>query len=172
MSKLDEAVINFAVYEDSTEFLGMAEVTLPEITRLTAEINGNGLNGTVNAPIIGHVEAMTATLNVRVPTKEQYSLFENRNHTLDLRAAQQQRDATTGIIKTVAVKHVLIVAPTKLSPGKLSPAATADGSGEYSVSYYATYIDGKKVLEIDLLNCIAIINGKDELADVRKALGK
>lgn len=172
MSKLDEAVINFAVYEDSTEFLGMAEVTLPEITKLTAEMTGAGLNGTFNAPIAGHFEAMTATFNFRVPSKAQYSLFESRNHTLDLRAAQQQRDTTNGKLKTVSVKHVLVVTPTKLSPGKLAPAATADGSGEYSVSYYATYIDGEKVLEIDLLNFIALINGVDELADVRKALGK
>lgn len=172
MAKLDEAVINFAVYEDATEFLGMAEVELPEITKLTAEMTGAGLNGTFNAPIAGHFEAMTATFNFRVPTKSQYSLFESRNHTLDLRAAQQQRDPVTGQIKTVAVKHVLVVTPTKLSPGKIAPASTADGSGEYSVSYYATYIDGKKVLEIDILNFIAIINGVDELAEVRKALGK
>lgn len=39
-------------------------------------------------------------------------------------------------------------------------------------SYYATYIDGKKKLEIDPLNYIYYVNGKDYLADVRKALGK
>lgn len=42
----------------------------------------------------------------------------------------------------------------------------------YAVSYYATYIDGKKKLEIDPLNYIYYVNGKDYLADVRKALGK
>lgn len=35
-----------------------------------------------------------------------------------------------------------------------------------------TYIDGKKKLEIDPLNYIYYVNGKDYLADVRKALGK
>ncbi len=40
------------------------------------------------------------------------------------------------------------------------------------MTYYATYIDGKKVLEIDILNFIYYVNGVDYLEDVRKALGK
>ena len=170
--KVDESIINFAVYEDTTEFLGMAEVALPEISRITAEISGAGINGSYNAPVVGHFEAMSMTLNFKTPSKEQYSLFENRVHTLDLRVAQQQRDPATGVINTVAVKHVVGVTPVKLSPGKVAPSSTADGSGEFSVSYFATYIDGTKVTEIDLLNFICIVNGIDELADVRTALGK
>ena len=41
-----------------------------------------------------------------------------------------------------------------------------------AVRYWATYIDGKKVREIDPLNFICLIDGTDYLADVRKALGK
>ena len=40
------------------------------------------------------------------------------------------------------------------------------------MTYFATYIDGAKVLEIDILNFIYFVNGVDYLADVRKALGK
>ena len=170
--KHDEAIINYAVYENGTELLGHAEVTLPELSKVTAEIKGAGLSGTINAPIAGHFEAMTMTLNFRVPTKQQYALFQSGNHTIDLRAAQQRRDQTTGIVETVNVKHVLTVTPIKLAPGKIAPASTADGSGEYAVTYYATYIDGQKVLEIDIANFVAYINGVDELASVRKALGK
>lgn len=43
---------------------------------------------------------------------------------------------------------------------------------EFAVRYWATYIDGKKVREIDPLNFICLIDGTDYLADVRKALGK
>lgn len=71
-----------------------------------------------------------------------------------------------------AVKHVLVVNPKKFAPGKLAPASSAEASGEYPVTYYATYIDGKKVLEIDILNFIYYVNGVDYLEDVRKALGK
>ena len=59
-----------------------------------------------------------------------------------------------------------------ITAGKLAPASSAEASGEYPVTYYATYIDGKKVLEIDILNFIYYVNGVDYLEDVRKALGK
>lgn len=77
-----------------------------------------------------------------------------------------------GTTEVVSVKHILVVTPKKLNPGKVATAAAAEVSGEYAVSYYATYIDGKKKLEIDPLNYIYYVNGKDYLADVRKALGK
>ena len=31
---IDQSVINFAVYEDSVEYLGMSKVTLPDVTFL------------------------------------------------------------------------------------------------------------------------------------------
>lgn len=99
-------------------------------------------------------------------------LAEPRIHNLDMRAAQQVRNATTGKIETVAAKHVMKVMPKKFSPGKLAAASAADASGEYAVSSYTLYLDGQKVIEIDPLNFIYTINGTDYLADVRKALGK
>jgi hypothetical protein len=170
--KVDNGTTNFAVYEDSTEFYGMAEVTLPEISQITEEIKGAGISGSFNGAFVGHVEAMTLTLNFRSVTSDAIKLAEPRNHQLDLRAAQQYWNSTAGKFEQQAVKHVLIVTPTKYSPGKLAPASSVESSGEYAATYYATFIDGKKVLEIDILNFIYYVNGTDYLADVRKALGK
>ena len=39
---MDQSVINFAVYEDSKEYVGMAKVTLPDLTALTQSISGAG----------------------------------------------------------------------------------------------------------------------------------
>ena len=115
---------------------------------------------------------MTLTLNFRTVTKNAIKLHEPRQHNIDLRAAQQEKDTTKGTVNVVQVKHILVVTPKKLNPGKVATAATAEVSGEYAVSYYATYIDGKKALEIDPLNYIYFVNGKDYLKEVRKALGK
>ena len=57
MAKVDETVIGFAVYEDATEYYGMSEVTLPEISNLTEEISGAGMGGKVEAVILGAIEA-------------------------------------------------------------------------------------------------------------------
>ncbi|RPF48260.1 hypothetical protein EDD70_1075 [Hydrogenoanaerobacterium saccharovorans] len=170
--KVDNGTVNFAVYEDSTEYYGMAEVTLPEINTIAEEVKGAGISGAFNGAFVGHIEAMTLALNFRSVTKDAIKLAEPRNHQIDLRAAQQQWDNTAGKFVQQAVKHVLMATPTKFAPGKLSPASPADASGEFAVTYYATFINGEKVLEIDILNFIYFVNGTDYLADVRKALGK
>lgn len=45
-------------------------------------------------------------------------------------------------------------------------------AGQFFTPYWATYLDGKKVRELDPTNFICYINGTDYLAAVRKALGK
>ena len=172
MAKVDETVIGFAVYEDATEYYGMSEVTLPEISNLTEEISGAGMGGKVEAVILGAIEAMTTTLNFRTVTKNAIKLHEPREHKSDFRVAQQNKNTTKGVTEVGRVKHLLTLTPKKLNPGKVATASAAEVSGEYATTYFATYIDGKKMLEIDPLNYIYFVNGKDWLADVRKALGK
>lgn len=172
MPKFDESVINFAVYEDSVEYVGMAKATLPDLTSLTQTIQGAGIAGNVEAVILGHYDAMSLTLNFRTTTTQSIKLSEPRRHNIDLRVAQQIEDTVAGAVTVQKVKHILVVVPKKDAGGSLAPAATGDGSGEYAVRYWATYIDGVKYREIDPLNYIAYVNGTDYLADVRKALGK
>lgn len=172
MAKVNESIINFAVYEAAKEFYGMAEVALPEISNMTQEVQGAGIAGTFESVVLGHLEAMNLTLNFRTLVKDAVTLLEPRDHTIDLRAAQQSKDTVSGRTVITSVKHVMVVKPKKLSPGKVAPASAADASGEYAVTYWATYIDGEKVLEIDIMNFIYYINGTDYLAEVRTALGK
>ena len=170
--KIDETVIGFAVYEDANEYLGITEVSLPEISNMTEEISGAGIGGKIESVILGAIEAMTTTLNFRTVTKNAIKLHEPRQHHIDLRAAQQQKDTTKGITEVVKVKHILVLTPKKLNPGKVATASAAEVSGEYATSYFATYINGKKVLEVDPLNYIYEVNEVDYLAEVRRALGK
>lgn len=172
MAKIDELVINFAIYEDANEYLGMAEVTLPDLEFLTEELDGAGINGKVEEIIVGHLSAMTTTLNFRTVCNSAVRLLEPRVHKIDLRVAQQQMNNRTSETEVRSLKHIMRVKPKKTALGKVAAASTADVSGEYAVSYYAMYMDGKKNTEIDPLNFICIINGVDYLAAVRKALGK
>lgn len=169
---MDQSTINFAIYEDSTEFLGMSKVTLPDLTSLTQSISGAGIAGNIEAVLLGHFESMTLGLSFRNTTKQVVRLAETRRHNIDLRVAQQEEDTVKGTVAARSVKHVMVVIPKSTKGGTVAPATPTDGSGEYAVRYWATYIDGKKVQEIDQMNFICYINGVDYLADVRKALGK
>ena len=47
MAKVDELVVNYAIYEDATEYLGTTEVTLPDLEYMSEELSGAGIAGTV-----------------------------------------------------------------------------------------------------------------------------
>lgn len=172
MPNFDESVINFAVYEDSVEYVGMAGVTLPNLAAIVQTLSGAGIAGNVEVPVLGHYDVMSLTLNFRTTTEHSVRLSEPRRHNIDLRMAQQIEDTVAGEVKVQSIKHVLVVVPKTDTGGTIAPAAPTNGSGEYSVRYWATYIDGAKVREIDPLNFICVVNGVDYLADVRKAIGK
>lgn len=172
MPNFDESVINFAVYEDSVEYVGTAGVTLPNLAAIVQTLSGAGIAGNVEVPVLGHYDVMSLTLNFRTTTEHSVRLSEPRRHNIDLRMAQQIEDTVAGEVKVQSIKHVLVVVPKTDTGGTVAPAAPTNGSGEYSVRYWATYIDGAKVREIDPLNFICEVNGVDYLADVRKAIGK
>ena len=169
---MDQSNINFAVYEDGQEYYGMASVTMPTLSNLVQSINGAGISGNIEAVILGHLDTMTLGLNFRTTTTASIRLSEPRRHQIDLRIAQQHEDPVNNSIDAVAEKHVMVVMPKSHNVGSISPASPSNGSGEYAVRYWATYINGVKVREIDPFNFICEINGVDYLAPVRSALGK
>ena len=172
MPKTKDAIINYAIYENNNEFYGMAQVQMPDLTSLTTTLNGAGIAGNVEAVILGHLEAMTMTINFNTFCKEQAALAELRPHDLEIWVAQQGTDSTNGNLCADSIRHYVRATPKSLKYGKIAPASTADASGDYAVGYLKTYINGELINEIDPLNFICIINGKDYLAPVRKALGK
>lgn len=169
---MDQSNINFAVYEDGQEYYGMASVGMPNLTNLVQSINGAGIGGNIEAVIMGHVDTMTLTLNFRTTTPQSVKLSEQRRHQIDLRVAQQHEDPVNNTVDAVAEKHVMVVVPKAHNMGNIAPASPSNGSGEYAVRYWATYLGGKKVREIDPFNFICEVDGVDYLAPVRAALGK
>lgn len=171
MSLMPDKLISYRAYKDGKDLLGVADVQLPDIEAMTESIKGAGIAGEVELPTLGHIGAMSMTINWRTVTGSLIALAEPLAHALDFRASQQSFDSAEGRIKNIAVKHVVRAIPKKLSPGKLEAGATTDSSNEFSVTYYKMLVDGKVVVEIDPFNYIYTINGTDYLEGVRKDLG-
>jgi P2 family phage contractile tail tube protein len=164
--------IDFAVYEGGDEFLGIASVTLPEKNQKVITMSGASIGGDVDVPIAGHYDAMTMTMAFRTYTERAARLREHRRHQIELRVAEQNEDPVSGELNTTAIKHVLVLVPKSASGGEVAPAAPGNVSLTFSVRYWATYVEGRKVDEIDQFNRIDVINGVDYDAPVRRALGK
>lgn len=172
MPYIDEGVIQFAVYENESEFLGVAEVTLPTIAQKTITVSGAGLSGDVEAPVLGQVSAMRATITWRTTTKDTYRLYTPQSHRLDLRVALQQKNSGGADMMVVPEKIIIVGRPLELNRGAVTPASLLNTSVSLGVEYYASYLKGKETLKIDPYNNVYSVDGVDYAADVRQALGK
>lgn len=170
---MDAGVINFAVYENGSELLGIAQVAFGSMASKKITVNGAGIPGDVDIPVPGHRDAMTVSINFIDAPEAEYKLRSTRVHDLDLRAAHEQYDPTVGAMQVVAYKHLLRVIPISQDGGSLTPATAQGVSHEYTVLSREDFIDGKRVMKYDPLNFQDIdADGVDHLAAVRTALGK
>ena len=171
MNPVPEKLINFRVYENGNDLLGVADVQLPSIEPMTDTVKGAGIAGEVDSPILGHFGSMTATLNWRTVTKPLVRLAQQKAHSLDLRGAIQVYNAALGEYAVIPLKVVLRGIPKKTDLGKLDVGSAGDASSEFEVVYMKVTLNGETMIEIDKYNYICVINGEDYLLQVRTALG-
>ena len=166
-------IIDFAVYENANEYIGVAKVGMPETTSKSFTVNGAGIAGDVVLPVVGHTDAMSVTFEFTDDPEAAAKLSEQRTHDITLMAAHEEFDEVEGRIKVKQHKHHLRVIPIKSGGGSIAPASPQGTSVECACIYREDWIDGKRTLLIDKINNRYIDgSGKDILADVRKALGK
>lgn len=172
MPNINPAVINYAMYEEDEEYVGLARVTLPSMNMLSTTVKGAGIAGEIESVLIGQMSAMQLQIQMLTLTKQGISLAEQRIHTWELREVQQTVNGTSGAHSVEAVKHVFKAFPKQMDGGTLQPQSTSDPNIGAAVYYWAEYRNGVKVLELDPINYICFINGVDYLEQVRTALGK
>lgn len=170
-TKTEVGVLNYAVFKDSKEYMGIVETTLPSVAFLTQTITGAGIAGEIEAVMAGQMSAMEISMKHVVVTQSTISLAAPTSHKLELREAQQSLVAD-GALSFTGMKYVVKFVTKSTDLGTLKAQSTSDPTTTGSVTYFAAYKDGKKVIELDPLNYKCYVNGKDYLAAVRNALGK
>lgn len=169
---IPEKSINFSVYLNGEDLLGVAEGTFPTLESMTSEVKGAGIAGVVESPVIGHFNSTNFSLTWRTVTDKFMKLFEHTTNDLDLFAALQQYDAGLGVYKTVPL-HVYMKAVTKTRTlGNLVVGDKMDTQMEFEVLYMKIELNDKARVELDKLDYIYAVDGVNELADVKRALGK
>lgn len=166
-----EKLINFRVYQDGDDLLGISDVTLPKLDSITETVKGAGVAGEIDDPTIGHFGSMELELNWRSLVKSNIVLAKPTGVHLDLRGACQGHDSAKNVLKTMPVKIVIEGTPKSTDLGKLDMGATTDTKNTIEVTYIKITVDGETVLEIDKFNYICVIGGVDYMADIRDALG-
>ena len=167
-----EKGINFAVYYEGEDQLGVAEGEFPKLEAMTSEVKGAGIAGVADTVVLGHFNSMKMTLKWRNTTDAFVKLAAHKAHELDLYSAQQDYDSGAGEYREKSVHVFLKAIPTTSTLGNPVVGDSVETETELEVLYMKLEIDGKEKIEVDKYNYIFKVDGTDYLAGVRSALGK
>ena len=56
VNQVPEKLINFRVYLDGNNLIGVADVELPSIEAMTETVKGAGIAGEIDSPTLGHFD--------------------------------------------------------------------------------------------------------------------
>ena len=168
---IPEKLVEFKVYSDSNDLLGVSDIELPTLEFMTETIKGAGIAGEVDSPTVGHFSSMEIKMTWRTLHRKLFKLAGNRTKVLDCRGAQQNIDRSTGEYKIDKVRVIIKGMPKKVGLGKFETASVVGSSTVLEAIYLKITVNDKTVVEIDKYNSIANIGGTDFLQEVRDALG-
>lgn len=163
--------VDYLMYENGGALIGIAKVTMPTIKYKTVTASGAGLMGDVTIPLAAMIEAMTFNIQFSSVTDAAVQLGTNEWHDVALYAADQYFDSVSRKEEIEQNRFALSIRPTETSAGTIATASAADASGVYSVCKYAVYKNGARVIDIDQFSQVHEVNGVDNAAPVRKAMG-
>lgn len=160
------------VIKDMTAFIDgqgfgadVSELTLPNIGLNTEEHIGAGMGGAIDIDM-GLTNKIEAEMMITGMAPEFTALLGNEDTSVTFRGALKDGDQTKGVIVQVRglYREVEMGAFKRKDKGSQKLKVTAN--------YYRYEIAGQTLIEIDQLLGKRIINGVDQLADVRAALGE
>jgi len=166
---MPDKVTDFNVYTNNTKLVGITgEVTLPSLEALTSTVSGTGILGELETVNIGHFGSTTVELTWKVLLDKTFNLLTYSGEALILRGAIQR--INNGKVDQIGVKITLKWMPKALDMGKLAQNAQMESKNTLEVFYIKVEINGKTTLELDKLNYVFKVNGKDQLSAIKKLI--
>lgn len=167
IKEITELVHSYNMYGEGAESIGVtSSVKYPDLDVMTVTVSGSGVLGEYEAPAVGHFPSMQAEIAFRGAKEAVGTLNEGDAVNYTLRASVQVRD-TDGKIDQKPLRTVFKGTVNKVSSIEVKQANAIDVTASIEVQYMKIEYDGNELLEIDKLNYVYKVNGKDALEKVR-----
>lgn len=162
---------NMLLFNDGGSYQGVIKTcTLPPLARKMEAFRGGGMNGPAFADLGLSDDGLKfewklGGLDLQV--LKQWGAVSASGVMLRFEGAYQQDDTgeVTGVEIIVRGRHETI------EMGDATPGEDTEHSVTTACTYYKLSVNGEDIIEIDVLNFIERVDGKDLLAEQRKALG-
>ena len=170
MHNIPSKINSFNIYKDGTKLIGISdEITLPDFEAITESLSGPGILGEIDDPTLGHFSSMEFEIPFRTMDEDLFILSDDISSvTVTLRGAIQYTDAQIGATKFKPMRIVVRGKNKSLSGGKAKQGAGTGSNIKLEVLYILIEIGNVTEIELDKLNFVYKVHGKDLLAKVRK----
>lgn len=166
-----EVINNFRVYNDANRIMGTtAEINIAELQAMTATVSGAGILGEYNTSVVGMFQSMSQEIPFRMIDRDYFNMLNTGEQSkIVLRSSVQQRNRETGgTISTSAMRFVFRGHPTAAKFGTVKIGDLMNASITLELTYLLAEIGGMTMLELDKLNSVYKVAGKDLLKDIMK----
>ena len=165
---VENVLKNVNLFVDGRGYAGQVEeLTPPKLSMKTEEFRAGGMDAVIELDM--GMEKLEASFSLKKYDKDVLSLFglaPGNLVPLTFRGAVESEDGT---VKPLVVQ--LRGKIREIDDGTWKPGEAASLKVAMSVRYYKRTLDGVDIHEIDVENMIRKINGVDQLAAQRTALG-
>ncbi len=170
MYNIPSKINSFNVYKDGTKLIGISEeVTLPDFEALTETLSGPGILGEVDDPTLGHFSSMEMEIPFRQMDKDLFILSDDISSvTITLRGSIQYTVNETGATAFRPMRIVVRGKNKGITGGKAKQGSGTGSSIKLEILYILIEIGNVTEIELDKLNFIYKVHGKDLLEKVRK----
>ncbi|MEE1924284.1 phage major tail tube protein [Pseudomonas sp. 148P] len=168
MAMIPQTLANLNLFVDGVSFQGnVSSLTLPKLAVKLAEQRFGGMDTPVDIDQgMDKMSAEFSTAGVRPESLKFFGLADNSAFNGTFRGAfKGLKGAITPVVVT------LRGALTAVEMGEWKTAGESAVKHTVSLTYYKLEIDGRLMYEIDPLGMKRVINGVDQLAAQRTALG-
>ncbi|BAA36250.1 phage major tail tube protein [Pseudomonas aeruginosa] len=162
---------NMNLFNDGGSYQGVVKsCTLPPLARKMEAFRGGGMNGPVKADLgfdDDGIQFEWTLGGLDLTALKQYGAVSANGVMLRFAGSFQQDD--TGEVTSVEI--VVRGRHETIEMGDAQPGEDTEHKITTTCSYYKLVVNGEEVIEIDLLNFVEKVNGKDLLEAQRKAIG-
>lgn len=159
---------NFNLFADGRGYAGQAsEFNAPKLATQEEEFRAGGMDAPIDVTM--GMNKLTCDFSLFAYDRNVLALFgivQGNSVPLTVREGLESFDGTAK-----AVVHTMRGKITELDPGTSKPGELPPLKATMSLTYYKLTHDGQVVHEIDVENMVRVINGTDQLANMRRALG-
>jgi P2 family phage contractile tail tube protein len=165
MAQIPRTLKNFSLFVDGRGLAGLIEtLTLPTITLKMEGLRAGGMDAPIEHDM--GMELLEGSFQLQEYQPDTMALLGHGNVQLTARGAIR-RDGEDAVAVVVNMTGMI----KQIEPGDWKAGDMNTPTFQYTLRYYKLTVAGREVYEIDKVNMIRRVDGVDQLAKIRQAIG-